>query len=227
MKNINKQKLTEGFTLIESLVAVSILMIAIASPMTLAQKGLATAILSKDEMTAGFLGQDAIEAVRNARDQIAVKGDITDDWLGSDHGLLENCICNPNAGEICDFDTPVSIDTQIKFCQIDSTAISWSTTINVGGFPTPKLKISYNVDTDGTKHFLKYDYNLLPSCTNFFGPGQCGVDSKFTRLINIIKDPTGTNPDEALINVRVSWDSPLGVQNIDIHDYIYNYSENL
>ena len=57
-------KANSAFTLVEALVAISILMIAIASPMTLAQKGLSTATQSKDQMIAAFLaqGMDALDA---------------------------------------------------------------------------------------------------------------------------------------------------------------------
>ena len=39
---------SSGFTLIETLVAISLLLIAVASPLTIAQKGLASAIYAKD-----------------------------------------------------------------------------------------------------------------------------------------------------------------------------------
>ncbi len=58
-----------GFTLVETLVAISILMIAVASPLTIAQKGLSSAIYAKDQIVASYLAQDAIEYLRNWSDQ--------------------------------------------------------------------------------------------------------------------------------------------------------------
>ena len=55
-----------AFTLIETLVAISILMVAVASPLTIAQKGLASAIYAKDQIIASYLAQDAIEYIINA-----------------------------------------------------------------------------------------------------------------------------------------------------------------
>ncbi len=66
MKNITKYK--KGFTLIETLVAISILAIAIVAPMTLASKTLFTAQYAKDQMVATQLAQEAIEIVRAKRD---------------------------------------------------------------------------------------------------------------------------------------------------------------
>ena len=221
LKKINKQiNNKKAFTLVEALVAISILMIAIASPMTLAQKGLSTATLSKDQMIASFLAQDAIESVKNIRDQIAVSQ--TADWLAPVQGSvpvsLAPCVCTTDD---CSFAT--------KFCTIDTTR-AWTSPIDNSGsiqaglvsVPAPKLKISYNINA-GIKQFLKYDYNNLPSCS-VNSTGGCGEDSKFTRYINIKKSVT--NPNEAVVNVRVSWSSAQGDQKIDIQDFIYNYSEN-
>jgi hypothetical protein len=35
------------------------------------------------------------------------------------------------------------------------------------------------------------------------------------------------NSYQSVVKVRVFWDSPQGVQKIDVQDFIYNYSENL
>jgi type II secretory pathway pseudopilin PulG len=207
----------KGFTLVEALVAISILMIAIASPMTLAQKGLSTAILSKDQMIASFLVQDAIEAVKNVRDQIAVSA-TTGDWLA---GPLLPCVCT--ASENCNFDV-----SGFKFCTIDTTSL-WNTdSIKSGNVNDAKLKISYTVPPIGEiKHFLKYDY---------IGSNGANGDevSRFTRYINIKKTSMSYTDEfgilkypEAIVNVRVFWDTPQGVQKIDVQNFIYNYSENL
>lgn len=66
MKNIYSKD--KGFTLVETLVAVAILMIAIAGPLTIAQKSLMASIYAKDQVTASFLAQDAMEYVKNWRD---------------------------------------------------------------------------------------------------------------------------------------------------------------
>src|ERR1035437_8099636 len=110
---------TRGFTLVESLVAISILMIAVASPLTLAQKGISTAILSRDQMTASFLVQDGIEAVKNIRDHTAVSSvpNSGTSWLA---GLDANnvCICDNSAsGMMCDLN---NLNTA-NYCNIDTT----------------------------------------------------------------------------------------------------------
>jgi prepilin-type N-terminal cleavage/methylation domain-containing protein len=57
-----------GFTLIETLVAVSILTIAVMAPMTLATKSLSSAYYARDQVTAYHLAQEGLETVRSVRD---------------------------------------------------------------------------------------------------------------------------------------------------------------
>lgn len=63
-----------GFTLIETFVAITILLTAIAGPLTIASKGLSSALLARDQITAFYLAQDAIEYVRYKRDTNALQG---------------------------------------------------------------------------------------------------------------------------------------------------------
>ena len=64
MKLLNHKK-DKGFTIIETLVAITILMIAIAGPLTIAQKGFIASIYARDQVTASFLAQDMMEAIKN------------------------------------------------------------------------------------------------------------------------------------------------------------------
>ncbi len=61
-------KLQAGFTLIETMVAVSLLAVAIVAPMTLVSRSLAAAVYARDQVTAFYLAQEGIEAVRSVRD---------------------------------------------------------------------------------------------------------------------------------------------------------------
>ena len=69
-----------GFTLIETLVAVTILTVSIVAPMVLASQSLQSAYYARDQIIAENLAQEALEAVRQVRDgQILQIAKATDD----------------------------------------------------------------------------------------------------------------------------------------------------
>jgi prepilin-type N-terminal cleavage/methylation domain-containing protein len=90
IKTKNKQR---GFTLLETLVAIFILVLSITGPMSFAQSSLRTAFLARDQITAFFLAQDAIETIKNMRDDNALK---EKDWLDGieicDENFTEDCL---------------------------------------------------------------------------------------------------------------------------------------
>jgi prepilin-type N-terminal cleavage/methylation domain-containing protein len=82
----------KGFTLIETFVAISILLVSLAGPLSIAAKALQSAYYSRDEIIASYLAQEAIEFVRAIRDENYLAGNPG--WLNSLDGTggLPNCI---------------------------------------------------------------------------------------------------------------------------------------
>jgi prepilin-type N-terminal cleavage/methylation domain len=60
---------TKGFTLVETLIAISILVLAVTGAFSAAHSGMTSALYSKDQITAFYLAQEGIEQIRNLRDQ--------------------------------------------------------------------------------------------------------------------------------------------------------------
>lgn len=58
----------KGFTVVEALVAISILLMAITGAFSVAQSSLQSSSLAKNRTTAYFLAQEGIEYIRNLRD---------------------------------------------------------------------------------------------------------------------------------------------------------------
>ena len=58
----------KGFTLIETMVAVTIIALAIAGPLTTASRAIVAGELSRDQFVASYLAQEGIEYVRAMRD---------------------------------------------------------------------------------------------------------------------------------------------------------------
>ncbi len=85
-----------GFTLIETLVAFSVLTLMFLGPITLISKSISFAIVSQNNITAFYLGQEAVEYILNLRDTNLLKGQ---DWL---YGMQQ---CYQGAA-ICIVDIP-------------------------------------------------------------------------------------------------------------------------
>jgi type II secretory pathway pseudopilin PulG len=107
-----------GFTLLEALVAISILMMAVAAPITIAQRGLSSAVYSKNQMIASYLAQDAIEYVRNARDGVVINSSNFD-WnnlsVFGDKDTKTKCFSDSG----CIIDT-IAMDVSSAITQFDN-----------------------------------------------------------------------------------------------------------
>ncbi len=90
-----------GFTLVETLVAISILMISIAGPVVFVGNGIQASRYAADQVTAYYLAQDAVEALRYLRDfnRITNVTSGATDWYIYDTDLI-GCV-----GSFCTIDT--------------------------------------------------------------------------------------------------------------------------
>jgi len=102
-------KKEKGFTLIETLVAITILLIAIVGPMEIASKGLFSAFYARDEITAYYLAQEGLEYVRNGRDTVFLENNAngtSEDWLSG----LSACEVASETDDGCYIDVPLYLD---------------------------------------------------------------------------------------------------------------------
>ena len=66
----NNNRINEqGFTLLETIVAIAILALAITGPLELAARSIGMANVSKNQITAFYLAQEGMEYVKNIRDK--------------------------------------------------------------------------------------------------------------------------------------------------------------
>lgn len=71
-----------GFTLLETLVAVAILLMSLLGPFAIAQQSLKSSYYARDQVTAYYLAQEGIEFVRAIRDQNYLAGASWLDGIG-------------------------------------------------------------------------------------------------------------------------------------------------
>lgn len=85
---------SRGFTIIETLVAIAVLLLAVSAPLTIAERSLASAEVARQEITAFYLAQEAIEYIRNIRDANALAGRNEENWLQG----LTDCLRSDGCG---------------------------------------------------------------------------------------------------------------------------------
>jgi type II secretory pathway pseudopilin PulG len=85
-----------GFTIIETLIGMVILLLSMSAPLLIAEKGLASAQVARQEINAFYLAQEAIEYLRNVRDTDAL---AKRNWLQGFNNCrgAEGCGVDPTA----------------------------------------------------------------------------------------------------------------------------------
>ncbi len=87
-KNSNFKK---GFTLVETLIAISIFTLSITAMMSVLSSGISNTNIAKKKIIATYLAQEGIEYVRNMRDSAVIANPLlgwTDDFIRT---LSESC----------------------------------------------------------------------------------------------------------------------------------------
>ena len=82
MLNCLNAKLRNGFTLIESIVAIFLLTVGAVGAFSLLQSTLAFASVYSSQLTAAYLAQEGIEIIRNIRDTNFLEGGAWDGGIG-------------------------------------------------------------------------------------------------------------------------------------------------
>lgn len=107
----------QGFTLVETLVAIAILLLIIIGPITAAQKGIQQAYYANEQLSAVFLAQEAIEAIRQRRDDQALEA-----WNNPsgniDTSAWSNAGCSGSTGPLT--------------CSVIKDGLTYNRTITIG-----------------------------------------------------------------------------------------------
>lgn len=95
---LSERSESKGFTLVETLVAIGILVTAVTGAFTAAQAGISSAIYSKDQIIAFNLAGEGVEQIRNLRDENGIKGQ---NWMS---GIAQNSSDPCYFGKVCTVD---------------------------------------------------------------------------------------------------------------------------
>lgn len=134
-----------GFTLIETLVAISLLTVGVAGSFSLMQKVTSFASISSSQLVASYLAQEGIETIRNIRDTNYLEGEAWDTGIATGFSYFfdyrsstfpdytcgsylqyngTNYICSSDASG--KFQRKITIDRPVPDKMIISIEVSWS-----------------------------------------------------------------------------------------------------
>ncbi|MCC6323257.1 prepilin-type N-terminal cleavage/methylation domain-containing protein [Candidatus Nomurabacteria bacterium] len=169
---------TAGFTLLETLIAIFIMVVAFASLLSLMTTTMFSARYATNEITATYLAQEAVDYIRNDRDTTAIIGG---DWIGfinhyGNYQTIPATNCYATAG-----------------CYFDVTDTTYS-------LITPCLT------PPGSCPNLNYEESPASGGYYISVPSSTSVPTKFKRTVTIIPGNfVGAIPEELMITVRVDW----------------------
>ncbi len=191
---------TKGYSLIEVLVAIAILMIAIVGPLTIAAKSIQSSQYARQQITATYFAQEGVTAIHAIRNESAL-------------AYINNPTANPNpwawtvaSGKYANLNACFS---EINGCNIDfsdsfleNNAVSCATKSNC----TLELQIT----TSSSKKSPFYVLNVTPPSP-----------TPYTRRISLTPLNTG---DEILITSTVEWNSKLlgGMHSVTATSSVFN-----
>ncbi len=189
-----KQK--RGFTVVEAMVAISILLLSITGAFTVAQSSLQSTSYAKNKTAAYYLAQEGLEYIRHLRDNNGLKmlkdrtGTVT--WLDG--------FAKPGAGNPCSDSAP---------CYVDSTNEIGSEPIVCPESGCPLFYL--NVATGQFQYVDKHDLT---------------VPSTFRRTITIIPQSIDASTDDQVrVRVVVDWDQNGVPRSLEVSENLYNWQK--
>lgn len=194
---MRKTQKSIGFTLIETMVAISLLLLAVIEPMTLTAQSLMSAYYARDQMTASNLAQEAIEAVRAARDANIL-------FIATCNPKVQNCSRDVFEGIPHDPSDAFTVDTttdgSIRSCGGVCPALQTNGTLY--GYTSPRGGLTGGTITDTT--FVR----TVHACYIQLGGGCAGTPVT----------------DEVRLRVDVTWRTgSYPTRTITIYENLYRW----
>jgi len=192
---------SNGFTLVEMLVSVSILLLVIVGPMTITARIAKSATFATEQVQAFFLAQEGIEIAQKGRDDLLLRN-----FLESTHGSYED---TPWA----EFIDPILGDYHFCFGS-PGCGLEWHAS-NPGELATTRdcsLPDNCRLYRNASAERAKYTH-----------VSTGGTPTLFTRKIYMTATPAG-DPNAVRVRSVVTWrtGSVVAEQQVEVESYLYN-----
>ncbi len=227
--NIKNKKLSRGFTLIEALVSIGLILIAVLGPLSLTFNALTAIRESKNRVIASYLAEEIIEDFRNHRDSFAlscsnlnIDYDYTSQQISFIHCESDSSTVIP--ANYYNFSTPPDTNPQniawkMFISSVMGDLVTTSKTNialdNNTFYFSPQNLSTNNIISNQSCLYLKYDDTEGYNCSQ-------GDNTPFKRTINITKLSANTLKIEVSVVYFESGVFLLQRQkSLTITDYIY------
>ena len=192
-----------SFTLVETLVAISIIMVVIIGPFHTVQTALNASYTARDQLIANSLAQEGVEYVRSIRDS---------DYLYNR--------ANPSSTQVS-FLAGINGNSNVPAGSLNSDCVANNCVVD----PAPASGAGSVSVCSGTCTPL-----YVNTSTNVYNQNSSGLQSKFTRSVRLcyinssgVCAASGTLTNEAKLVVTVSWTTAGQVGSVVLTDYLQNW----
>ncbi len=198
MKSFQLQQ--SGFSLVETLVAITILLIVIIGPMSISTSTARSTSFSSEQVVAFFLAQEGAELVQKARDDLSLR-----QFLPTTDG---NYLADP-------FVPFVNTTGTYQHCY---TANGCGLEIN--GDATGTLRAPIACGSTGTNCQLYFDASASNVRSRYTHVASGNTVTPYTRIITMDETATG----QVLVTSRVRWRTGniVAVQEVEVQTYLFD-----
>lgn len=209
---MKRMLLKKGFTLIETIVALALIVAAVVGPLSLISSGLANAKTSKNRLVAAHLAQEGVEIVRGFRDFNVLNDSPTTpvSWRGAlpDGGSIDDPGCMTDVGgiQLAAFAGGYEVDA------VDCLLTAYS------GQP-----LAFD-QTGGANNnlFLRALNCAAPGCTPTIFRRKVTI-TDFSGALESAAGETIPNSDKFTIASQVTWEERGMTKSVTVTETIYNW----